>query len=74
MIMRDERCGDTIERLLDGLEALLQSRRVGRDDDHDAWTCGSDASRENLEDSKVRGGKGSPLWNGRVWRETWREV
>eukprot|EP00904_Undaria_pinnatifida_P004042 jgi/Undpi1/13639/HiC_scaffold_9.g03293.m1 len=37
VMMRDESCGDTIQRLLDGLEDLLRSRRLGVDGDGDAW-------------------------------------
>ena len=45
-MMRDESCGDTIQRLLDGLEDLLRSRRLGVDGDGDAWSSESDdASR-----------------------------
>lgn len=48
MIMRDERCAETIQRLLDDLQGLLLSRRAG---DRDANGV------ENVEE-KVRGGMG----------------
>lgn len=57
MIMRDERCAETIQRLLDYLHGLLQSRKAGDRDGNLA---------ENAEE-KVRGGGlrlGGTVWVG----------
>lgn len=47
MIMRDERCAETIERLLDDLDGLLQSRKAGDRDSNLAENAEEKVGWEN---------------------------
>lgn len=59
MIMRDERCAETMQRLLDDLTGLLLSRKAG--------DRGGNLV-ENVEE-KVRGRLGKKVWVGVQWQQ-----